>query len=115
MTNTNEALVEKMYKTKMSSSSQGNPEGNKIIEQQHTRSEIISHAEELLAKELSQNLATYAELEEVGTRGRVGEDTVYGYVDTSGKKVEFTEEMKLKAAIAVLNLNGHFFEATPVS
>jgi hypothetical protein len=115
MTNTNEAIVEKMYKTKMSSSSQGSAGGNRIIEQQHTHSEIISHAEELLAKELSQNLATFAELEEVGTRGKVGEDTVYGYVDTAGKKVEFTEALKFKAAIAVLNLHGHFFEATPIN
>jgi hypothetical protein len=112
MSNTN---VEQMYQTKMSSSSRSNPEGNKIIEQRHTRSEIISHAEELLAKELGQDLATYAKLEQVGTRGNVGEDTVYGYVDPVGKKVDFTDDMKFKAAIAVLNLNGHFFEATPVN
>ena len=114
MTNTNEATVEKMYKTKMSSSSLASSEGNEIIEQQHTRSEIIFHAEELLAKELSQDLATFAKLEEVGTRSNVGEDTIYGYVNAAGKKVDFTEDMKFKAAIAVLNLNGHFFEATPI-
>jgi hypothetical protein len=91
------------------------PEGDKIIEQQHTRREIISRAEELLAKQLGQDLATYAKLEEVGMRGRAGEDTVYGYVDTSGKKVDFSETLKLKAAIAVLNTNGHFFEATPIN
>lgn len=115
MTNTNEATVEKMYKTRMSSNSKDSSEDNKIIEEQHTRSEIISHAEELLAKELAQDLAAFAELEEVGVRGNVGEDTIYGYVNTSGKKIEFTEEMKFKAAIAVLNLNGHFFEATPIN
>ena len=115
MTNTNEAIVEKMYKTKMSSSSQGSAGGNRIIEQQHTHSEIISHAEELLAKELGQDLATFAKLEEVGTRGKAGEDTIYGYVDTAGKKVEFTEALKFNAAITVLNLNGHFFEATPIN
>ena len=64
MTNTNEGIVEKKYKTKMSSSSQGSTGGNKIIEQQHTHSEIISHADELLAKELSQSLATLAELKD---------------------------------------------------
>lgn len=107
--------METTYITRMSSGQQGSPGGDKIIEQRHTRREIISRAEELLAKELAQDLAAYAELEEVGTRGKVGEDTVYGYVDTSGNKVDFTEELKLKAAIAVLNHNGHFFEATPIN
>ena len=106
-------IVETIYVTKMSAGKLGTPSGDKIIEQRHTRREIISRAEEVLAKELGQDLATYAELEEVGMRGRAGEDTVYGYVDTSGKKADFTETLKLKAAIAVLNLNGHFFEATP--
>ena len=45
----------------------------------------------------------------------VGENTVWGYVDQSGNRVDFTEDLKLKAAIAVLNVNGHFFEATPIS
>lgn len=106
--------METTYLTKRSAGKQGNAGGDRIIEERHTRSEIISHAEELLAKELSQDLATYAGLEEVATRRRVGENTVYGYVDTSGKKVEFTEDMKFKAAVAVLNINGHFFEATPL-
>ena len=115
MTNTNEATVEKMYKTRMSSNSQASSEDNKIIEQQHTRSEIISHAVSLISKEIGPDLATYVQLEEVGTRGKVGEDTVYGYVNTAGEKVEFTDELKLKAAITVLNLNGHFFEATAIN
>jgi hypothetical protein len=108
-------IMETLYVTKMSAGRLGTPEGDKIIEQQHTRREIISRAEELLAKQLGQDLATYAKLEEVGMRGRAGEDTVYGYVDTSGKKVDFSETLKLKAAIAVLNTNGHFFEATPIN
>jgi len=113
MTNTNP--VEKMYKTRMSAGQMSSPTGSEISEQRHTRSEIISRAEEVLAKELSQDLATYAELEEKATRGTVGEDTVWGYVNKAGKNVDFTEEMKLKAAIAVLNLNGHLFEATPIN
>ena len=106
--------METTYLTRMSTGKQGSP-GNLIIEQQHTRREIISRAQELLAKETGQDLAAYAELEEVGMRGRIGEDTVYGHVDTSGKKVDFTETLKLKAAIAALNLNGHFFQATPMT
>ena len=115
MFNTNQANVDKMYKTRMSTGEQGSAEGDQIIEQRHTHSEIISRAEGILSKELGQDLATYAELEEVGTRGNVGESTIYGYVDAAGKKVDFTDEMKFKAAIAVLNLHGHFFEATPVN
>ena len=115
MSSNNELHAEKTYETRMSSGKQGSPAGDKIIKQRHTLGEIISRAEALISKELGQDLAAYVQLEEVGTRGRVGEDTIYGYVDTSGKKVEFTPELKLKAAIAVLNLNGHFFEATPVN
>lgn len=48
-------------------------------------------------------------------RGGVGEATVYGYVDKSKKRVEFTEDMKLQAAIAVMNISGHYFEATPIN
>ncbi|MDP1635131.1 MAG: hypothetical protein Q8L69_10695 [Gallionellaceae bacterium] len=113
MTNANP--VEHMYKTRMSAGQMSNPAGSEIKEQRHTRSEIISRAEEVLAKELGGDLASYAELEEKAKRGTVGDDTVWGYVNKTGKNVEFTEEMKLKAAIAVLNLNGHLFEATPVS
>ncbi|HEX7454930.1 MAG TPA: hypothetical protein VF296_02715 [Gallionella sp.] len=115
MSSTNEVRTEKFYKTRMSAGKQGSPEGGKISEQRHTRGEIISRAEEVLAKELSQNLATFAGLEEKATLGPVGEDTVWGYVNKSGNKIEFTDELKLKAAIDVLNLNGHFFEATPIS
>ncbi len=103
--------METTYLTRMSTGKQGSP-GNRIIEQQHTRHKIISRAQELPAKELGQDLAAYAELEEVGMHGRIGEDTVYGHVDTSGKKIDFTETLKFKAA---LNLNGHFFEATPMT
>jgi hypothetical protein len=113
MTNTNPA--EQMYNTKMSAGSMSSPTGSKISEQRHTRSEIISRAEDLLAKELSQDLATYAELEEKATRGAAGEDTIWGYVNKAGDNVEFTADLKLKAAIAVLNLNGHLFEATPIN
>jgi hypothetical protein len=107
-------IMDQVYLTRMSAGRPGTPEGDKIIEQRHTRSEIISRAEELLHKQLGQDLADYADLEEVGMRGKAGETTLYGYVDKGGNKVDFTETRKLKAAIAVLNVNGHFFEATPI-
>lgn len=113
MTNTNP--VEQMYKTRMSAGPMSSLAGSEISEQRHTRSEIISRAEDVLAKELSLDLATYADLEEKATRRTVGEDTIWGYVNKAGDKVEFTEELKLKAAITVLNLNGHLFEATPIN
>lgn len=100
-----------IYLTKMGT---GDLAKGGVKEQFHTGEEIISHAEELLAKELGQDLAFYAGLEEVVVRREVGEDTVYGYVDKSGNQVNFTEDMKLKAAVAVHNVNGHFFEATPI-
>jgi hypothetical protein len=112
---TNATPAEQMYKTRMSAGQMSSPTGSEISEQRHTRGEIISRAEEVLAKELSQDLATYADLEEHATRSEVGEDTVWGYINKTGDKVEFTEELKLKAAIAVLNLNGHLFEATPIN
>ena len=111
----NANTAEQMYKTRMSAGQMSSPAGSEIIEERHTRSEIISRAEEVLAKELSQDLATYAELEEKAKRGTAGEDTVWGYVNKTGDMVDFTEEMKFKAAIAVLNLNGHLFEATLVN
>jgi hypothetical protein len=104
-----------MYITKMSAGKMNTEAGRKIIEQRHTRGEIISRAEELLVKELCQELADYAGLQEACTRGKAGEDTIYGFVDRVGNKVDFTNDMKLKAAVAVLSVNGHFFEATPVS
>jgi hypothetical protein len=104
-----------MYKTRMSAGQMSSPKGSEISEQRHTRSEIISRAEEVLAKELGGDLATYVELEEKATRNTVGEDTIWGYIDKAGNNVDFTEELKLKAAIAVLNLNGHLFEATPIN
>jgi hypothetical protein len=106
-------IMETIYKTRKSVGKMSSPTGSNIIEQVHTRSEIISHAEEALAKALGQDLADYAELDEVCTR-KAGEDTVWGYVDKSGNKVEFTEDLKLKAAVAVFNINDHFFEATPI-
>lgn len=106
--------METMYLTRMSAGKLGTPSGDRIIEQHHTGSEIISRAEEVLAKELGQDLADYAGLEEVCSRS-VGEATVWGYVDQSGKNVNFTEDLKLKAAIAVLSVNGHYFEATPIN
>lgn len=112
MTTTNP--VEQMYKTRMSAGQMSSPTGSIISEQRHTRGEIISRAEEVLAKESSLDLASYAELEEKATLSAVGDDTIWGYVNKAGDKVDFTEELKLKAAIAVLNLNGHLFEATPV-
>jgi hypothetical protein len=98
----------------MSAGKLGTPSGDRIIEQHHTGSEIISRAQEVLAKELGQDLADYAGLEEVCARS-VGEATVWGYVDQSGKNVNFTEDLKLKAAIAVLSVNGHYFDATPIN
>jgi hypothetical protein len=111
----NANTAEQMYKTRMSVGQMSSPAGSEIIEERHTRSEIISRAEEVLAKELGGDLATYAQLEEKATRGTADEDTLWGYVNKSGDKVDFTEEIKLKAAIAVLNLNGHLFEATPLN
>jgi hypothetical protein len=106
-------IMEKMYLTKMSVGKVTSP-NSKIVEERHTLSEIISHAEEAAVKFLDQDLATYAGLEEVCIR-KPGEDTVWGYVDTTGNRVEFTEDLKLKAAIAVFNVNDHFFEATPIA
>jgi hypothetical protein len=106
--------METIYLTKMSSGNRASPEGERIVVERHTGSEIISRAEEVIAKEVGQDLAAYAGLEEAATRGKVGEDTVWGYVDKFGNKVDFNEEMKLRAAISVLRLNGHSFEATPI-
>ena len=105
--------MEKMYLTRRSLGKVTSP-NSKIVEGRHTLSEIISHAEEAAVKYLDQDFASYAGLDEVCTR-KAGEDTVWGYVDQSGNKVEFTEDLKLKAAIAVLNVNDHFFEATPIA
>ncbi len=103
--------MEKMYKTRMN-----NPEKpGEILEQQHTRSEIIDRAETVISHmSLEGGLALLAGLEEVGKPGAVGESTIYGYVDNSGKSVDFTEAMKLKTAIALLNSKGNYFEATPI-
>jgi len=83
------------------------------IEELHTADEIIHHAKELLAKQMGLDLHSFAGLEEMEVREADG-DSIY-FVDDSGKRVEFTEELQLKAAIAVLNSNeNYFFEATPM-
>jgi hypothetical protein len=104
--------VETMYLTRMSNP--GKP--GEVIEQKHTRSDIISRAQTVLATHMSLEggLPLFAGLEEVGKRGVAGENTVYGYVDKSGKPVDFTKDMELEAAIAVLNSKGNHFEATPI-
>ncbi|HEX5336989.1 MAG TPA: hypothetical protein VFW53_00975 [Gallionella sp.] len=101
-----------MYNTKMSSGSTENIGEGETVEQMHTRDEIISHAKEVLAEQMGLDLCSFVGLEEVAVRGEDG-DTVY-YVDQSGRTVPFTEELQFQAAIAVLNSNGHYFEAKPV-
>jgi len=104
--------METIYKTKMSSPRRNNPKEWDVSEQTHTRSEIVNHANELLAKELGLDLCSFVGLEEAEVREDDG-DRVY-YVDKSGNSVEFTEELQLSAAIAVFNSNGHHFEASPL-
>jgi hypothetical protein len=102
-------IMASMYKTRMSA----NLDALKgAIEETHTREEIIHYAQEVLAKEMGLDLCSFVGLEEAEIREDDG-DRVY-YVNESGNPVEFTEEMKFKAAVAVLNSNGHIFEATPV-
>lgn len=102
-----------MYKTTMSANSSNYPppDGSNI-EQMHTSDEIIHHATEILAQQIGLDLCSFVGLEEMLDHNDDG-DTVY-YVDKSGKRTAFTEELQLKAAIAVLNSNGHSFTATPV-
>jgi hypothetical protein len=103
--------METLYLTRMNN----HKKPGEILEQKHTRSEIIGRAETAVAHmSVEGGLASFAGLEEKVTRGAIGETTVYGYVDESKKPVDFTETMKLKAAVAVLNSNGNFFEATPI-
>lgn len=108
--NTNRAAGQKNYTVRMSSGAEG-----VIIEDTntHTRSEIIDRAKEVLAKEMSQDLASFADLEVKMVREGDSDKTYF--VDKSGKSVEFTEEMQFKAALAVLNSQKQFFEATPVN
>jgi len=109
MSNTNEAIVEKNYTVKMTSGSHG-----KVVEDSdtHTRSEIIDRAREVLAKQLGLDLSSYADLEVKLESGDDGDSI--SYVDKSGNAAEFTGEMQFDAAIAVLNSNEQYFEATPV-
>lgn len=101
-----------MYKTTMSAnSSRHPPHDGRNIEQMHTSDEIIHHATEILAQQMGLDLCTFVGLEEM-----LDHDDGYAvyYVDKSGKRTAFTEELQLEAAIAVLNSNGHYFAATPV-
>ena len=104
--------MEIIYTTKMSSNSSNHPLNGEVIEQTHTRSEIINHAQEVLSEQMGLDLCSFVGLEEAEVREDDG-DRVY-YVDKSGNPVEFTEEMQFNAAIAVLNSNGHNFEARPM-
>jgi hypothetical protein len=108
MLTTNAATADKNYRVKMSS---GN-EALKTEARTHTQSEIIDRAKEVLAKEMSQDLASFANLE-VNLKNTGKSDIAY-FVDRSGKTVDFTKEMQFKAAIAVLNSQDQHFEAIPV-
>lgn len=101
--------MDTIYKIKMSS---GNPEKGEVIEETHTRSEIIHHAQEVLAEQMGLDLCSFAGLEEAEVREDDG-DRIY-YVDKSGNPVEFTEDLQFNAAVAVLNSHGHYFEARPM-
>ena len=102
--------MEIIYKTKMNSGI--NDEEGAFTEETHTRSEIINHAQEVLAEQMGLDLCSFVGLEEAEVREDDG-DRVY-YVDKSGNPVEFTEELQFNAAVAVLNSNGHYFEAQPM-
>jgi len=102
-----------MYKTTMSANSSNYPPPDgRNIEQMHTSDEIIHHATEILAQQMGLDLCSFVGLEEMLEPDGDG-DRVY-YADKSGNRVEFTEELQLEAAIAVLNTNGHYFAVTPV-
>jgi len=102
-----------MYKTTMSANSSRHPPPNgENIEQMHTSDEIIHHANEILAQQMGLDLCSFVGLEEMLEPDDNG-DKIY-YVDKSGNRVAFTEELQLEAAIAVLNTNGHYFAATPI-
>lgn len=104
--------METIYKTKMSSGNGGKLKEGEAIEETHTRSEIVHYAQEVLAEQMGLDLCSFAGLEEAELREDDG-DRVY-YVDKSGRPVEFTEDLQFNAAIAVLNSNGHYFEARPM-
>ncbi|MCK9202017.1 MAG: hypothetical protein WA056_05255 [Gallionella sp.] len=100
-----------LYKTTMSANSTNRPNVSGNIEGLHTSDEIIHRANEILTQQMGLELHSFAGLREVEIPADDG-DLIY-YVDQSGNRVEFTEELQLVAAIAVLNSKGHYFEATP--
>ncbi len=101
-----------LYKTRMSSNSSNHPGDEEIIEETHTGDEIIHHASEVLAQQMGLDLCSFVGLEEELLPSDEGDRVVY--INKSGNRVEFTEDMQLQAAIAVLNSNKHFFEASPL-
>lgn len=105
--------MDTLYKTKMSANSSNYPADNDIIEDTHTSSEIIHHANEVLAQQMGLELCSFVGLEERLLATDDGDMVIY--VDQAGNRVEFTEELQLKAAIAVLNTNKHYFEAIPAT
>jgi len=103
--------MQTVFTTKMSPSSNQLNAGN-YIEETHTGDEIIHHADEILSQQLGLELCTFVGLESRLIPGEDGDEVIF--VDQSGKQVAFTEDLQLKAAIAVLNTNGHYFEANPL-
>ncbi len=73
-------IINHVYLTRMNAGTPGKPDGDKIFEQRHTRGDIISRAEQLLTKQLRQEVGDYAALEEVKKRGKVGATTTYDYI-----------------------------------
>ncbi len=103
--------MQTVFSTKMSPSGSQLHAG-KYIEETHTGDEIIHHANEILTQQLGLELCSFVGLESRLVPGDDGDEVIF--VDQSGKQVAFTEDLQLKAAIAVLNTNGHYFEATPL-
>lgn len=104
--------MQTMFNTRMSANSTNHPDMGNYVEETHSSDEIISHANETLAQQMGLELCSFVGLESKLIPGEDGDEVIY--VDQSGRRVEFTEDLQLKAAIAVLNTNGHFFEATPL-
>lgn len=100
-----------MYKTTLIHNA-NHPNAGRKIEEMHTDEEIIHHANEVLVQQMGLDLYTFAGLREIEVRDEDG-DWIY-YVDESGRRVEFSPELQLQAAIAVLNSSGQYFEARPV-
>lgn len=104
--------METMFNTRMSANSTNRPDMGDYVEETHSTSEIIHHANEILAQQMGLELCTFVGLESKLIPGEDGDEVIF--VDQSGRRTEFTEDLQLKAAIAVLNTNGHFFEAKPL-